>query len=352
MSLPNPHPLQSWSWGDFKSRWGWSAAPLLLQIHDKPGGRPPLAAALVLKRALPRTRFSILYVPKGPILDFNNAPLRRVVLAQLEQVARQDKAIFIKIDPDLISAWGQEDDRKSPVGAKFVEELEDRQWRFSQDQVQFRNTVELDLERSEDDILASMKQKTRYNIRLASRKGVVVRRGDAADFPAIAEIYAETAARDGFTIRPQEYYLDAWQTMYDDGMAQPFIADYDGDILGAVIIVHYGGKALYMYGASTGRERKRMPNHLLQWEAIRWAKSAGCKVYDFWGAPNEFEETDPLWGVWRFKAGFNGQVIRHIGAWDFPTRPFYYWAYTVVIPKYLDFIRNRRENHTSTQLGS
>ena len=86
-----------------------------------------------------------------------------------------------------------------------------------------------------------------------------------------------------------------------------------------------------------------MPNHLLQWEAIRWAKAAGYKVYDFWGAPDDFVESDPLWGVWRFKAGFNGQVIKHIGAWDFPAQRLLYWLYTVLIPKYLDFLRSRRD---------
>jgi lipid II:glycine glycyltransferase (peptidoglycan interpeptide bridge formation enzyme) len=94
-----------------------------------------------------------------------------------------------------------------------------------------------------------------------------------------------------------------------------------------------------MYGASTDLERQRMPNYLLQWEAIRWAQAQGCTVYDFWGAPDEFVEDDPLWGVWRFKSGFNGQVVRHIGAWDFPARPFWYWIYTAVIPKYIAFLR-------------
>lgn len=342
--LPNPHPLQSWTWADFKSRWGWTATPLLLQVLDEPAGKPPQAAAMLLKRIIPRTGMSILYVPKGPVLDYNDPPLRRVVLAQLEQVARQEKAIFIKIDPGVIQAWGLDDDRKSPIGAKFMEELKDRQWRFSHDQVQFRNTVELDLERDEETLLAMMKQKTRYNIRLASRKGVVVRKGTPEDFDMIAGIYSETAARDGFTIRSMDYYLDAWQTLYDGGMAQPFIAEYEDKVLGAIIVVHNGERALYMYGASTNKERKLMPNHLLQWEAIRWAKDAGCRIYDFWGAPNEFVAGDPLWGVWRFKAGFNGQVVRHIGAWDFPARPFFYWLFTAVIPKYLDFIRSRRES--------
>lgn len=346
-SLPNPHPLQSWFWADFKSRWGWTAIPLLLQIHDEPAGKPPLAAAMVLKRNIPRTGMSILYVPKGPILDYNDSALRRVVLAQLEQVARQDKAVFIKIDPNVIHAWGLDDDRKSPIGAKFTEELVDRKWRLSKDQIQFRNTVELDLQRDEEALMAAMKQKTRYNIRLAGRKGVVVRKGTPEDFAIIAGMYTETATRDGFTIRPVEYYLDAWQTLFDGGMAQPFVAEYEGDTLAAIIVVHNGDRALYMYGASTNKERKRMPNHLLQWEAIRWARDSGCIIYDFWGAPDEFVESDPLWGVWRFKAGFSGQVVRHIGAWDFPVRPFFYWVYTVVIPKYLDFIRSRGDSENS-----
>lgn len=319
---------------------------MLLKVIDEPDDLPPLAAAMVLKREIPNTRLSILYVPKGPVLDYKDPALRRVALAQLEQIARRERAIFVKIDPDVIRAWGQDDSQKSPTGAKFMEELKFRGWRYSQDQIQFKNSVELDLERDEDTLLSSMRQKTRYNIRLAGRKDVVVRQGTAEDFPAIAALYSETAARDSFTIRPVEYYLDAWQTLDDAEMAQPFIAEYEGEMLGAIIIVHYGGRALYMYGASSSKERKRMPNHLLQWEAIRWAKSAGSRVYDFWGAPDEFAETDPLWGVWRFKAGFNGQVVQHIGAWDFPNKPLFYWVYTGLIPRYLDFMRSRRTNNS------
>jgi lipid II:glycine glycyltransferase (peptidoglycan interpeptide bridge formation enzyme) len=205
--LPGAHPLQSWAWGHFKARWGWQATPLLLQVHDRPDGHKPLAAAMLLKRQLPRSPFSVLYVPKGPVLDYKDGALRRVALAQLEQIARLEKAIFVKIDPDVVWSWGLEDERRSPTGAKFVTELEERGWRFSDDQIQFRNTVELDLTRSEDDLLAAMKQKTRYNIRLAGRKEVAVRLGTDADFERIAAMYKTTAARDGFAVRPVEYYL-------------------------------------------------------------------------------------------------------------------------------------------------
>jgi peptidoglycan pentaglycine glycine transferase (the first glycine) len=330
--LPMSHPLQSWAWGEFKSRWGWSARPLLLSVH---------AAALVLKRQAPGLRLSILYVPRGPLLDYTDGALRRVMLAQLERLARVEGAIYVKIDPEVAAAWGTDGVQRSPIGRKFAEEMAARGWRLSADQVQFRNTVELDLTRSEDEILGAMRPKTRYNIGLARRKEVVVRPGTAADFPQLVAMYLETAARDSFAARPAAYYLDAWQTFYAAGMAQPLIAEHDGRALAAVIIVHDGRRAIYMYGASTQLERPRMPNYLLQWEAIRWARAQGYEVYDLWGAPDEFLETDALWGVWRFKAGFEGRVVQHIGAWDYPARPFWYWLYTAVVPRYVAFLRRR-----------
>ncbi len=339
--LPLSHALQSWVWGDFKSRWGWSAQRLTLAT---PGNNERIvAAAQVLKRQIPRLSGSILYVPKGPLFESSDSSLRLRLLPALENLAKREKAIFIKIDPEIVRYWGAEKEKESAVGAKFVQELQKRGWRFSAEQIQFRNTVELDLTKSEEELLAAMKSKTRYNIRLAGRKGITVRHGTAQDFPAIATMYAETAERDGFTIRPIDYYLDAWNSFYDAEMALPLIAEFEGTALAAVILVRHGNRAIYMYGASTNRERKRMPNHLLQWEAIRWAKSIGCKIYDFWGAPDEFVEKDPLWGVWRFKEGFHGEVVWHIGAWDYPAKPFWYWAYTQILPRYLNFLRSRNQ---------
>ncbi|MCP4422932.1 MAG: peptidoglycan bridge formation glycyltransferase FemA/FemB family protein [Chloroflexi bacterium] len=337
--LSNAHALQSWTWGEFKSRWGWSAVRYALEIEGK-----PLAAFQILKRRLPRLPFCILYVPKGPALDYNDAALRRVVLAELEAIAAREKAVFIKIDPDVVKSWGLEPERLSPIGAKFVQELKQRGWRFSNEQIQFRNTVEMAVQRPEEELLAAMHSKTRYNIRLAGRKGIVIRQGTPDDFPLIAEMYRETATRDGFTIRPLEYYMDIWQALYEAGMAHPLLAEYEGDPVAAVVLIRSGDRVIYMYGASTHKERKRMPNHLLQWEAIRWAKEQGVETYDFWGAPDEFVETDSMWGVWRFKKGFSGQVVRHIGAWDFVARPAFYWLYTVALPQYLDFLRSKTKN--------
>ena len=347
--LPDAHALQSWVWGDFKSRWGWSAQRLTLTIAQS--SWEPLAAAQVLKRRIPRLPYSILYVPKGPVLNYNDRELRLQTLAELEKLAKREKAILIKIDPEVVRCWGIEQERKSPLGTRFVQELQGRGWIHSAEQIQFPNTVLLDLTQSEEDLLAAMKSKTRYNIRLAARKDITVRQGTMEDLSALAAMYEETAARDGFTIRPMAYYLDAWRSFMDAGMGMPLLAEYEGDPVAAIFLVRYGDRVTYMYGASTQRERNRMPNYLLQWEAIRWAKAEGCTTYDFWGAPTEFVEDDPLWGVWRFKDGFRGDVVWHIGAWDYPARAFWYNVYARLLPRYVEFLRSRNRASNEGELN-
>ena len=347
--MPNAHALQSWAWGQFKSRWGWEARPMTLTVAGS--SWETTAAAMVLKRRIPRTPFCVLYVPRGPALDYHDVARRRQVLGKLEQMAKHERAIFVKIDPEIVHSWGlEEEERASPLGAAVARDLRKRGWLPSTEQIQFRNTVELPLEATEEQLLAAMKQKTRYNIRLAERKGVIVRRGTPDDFPTLVAMYQETAARDGFTVRPAAYYLDGWTTLYEAGMAQPLVAEVEGQAVAAVILVRFGERVIYMYGASSGEARERMPNHLLQWEAIRWARAKGAKVYDFWGAPDDFNESDRMWGVWRFKAGFNGEVVRFIGAWDYPARPLLYRLYTQAIPRYLNLLRARQERPSRESL--
>lgn len=337
-SLPTHHILQSWEWGDFKERYGWRAERLAFRDGDR-----IVAAAQVLARQASPLPVSILYVPKGPALDYGDRPLRIAVLRALVAHARRRRAIFIKIDPDVVLATGvpgTDEDLRVPTGGDFCQDLTATGWRFSGDQIQFRNTVQLDLRQSEDDLLAAMKQKTRYNIRLAGRKGVTVRRGSKDDLRLLFEMYAVTAERDGFIIRPLSYYRNAWGAFIEAGLACPLIAEYEGEPLGAVILFAFGDRAWYMYGASRDVHRDKMPNQLLQWEAMRWAKSRGATIYDMWGAPNEFVESDPMYGVWRFKAGFGGQVVRHVGAWDKVISRPWHWIYTFVIPLYLGLRRS------------
>lgn len=339
LALPNPHILQSWAWGEFKSRHGWSVVRLLFQE----GGRA-VAAASVLERRLPRLPLSVLYVPKGPALNWNDTGLAARLLAGLERMARQRRALFLKIDPDLYYPDGAPDFCPRPTNASEVAcLLASRGWRFSTEQVQFRNTLLLDLTRPEEDLLAAMKQKTRYNIRLATRRGVQVREGTAADADIFYQLYAETARRDRFPIRPADYYRDAWGSFLKAEQARLLLAEVEGEVVAGLILFTFGPTAWYMYGASSDRYRERMPNHLLQWEAIRCARAAGCSLYDLWGAPDTLAESDPMWGVVRFKLGLGGQLVRGLGAWDFPVHRLGYWLYGVAVPRYLGWLRARQQ---------
>jgi len=326
--LPVAHVLQTWEWGAFKSRYGWQAARYLWLEGDQ-----PRAAASVLTRRIGHRRPAVMYVPKGPALDYGDTVLVEQVLARLEATARQERTFFVKIDPDV---WTD-----TAEGKVVVETLRRRGWHASREQVQFRNTILLDLARSPDELLAAMKSKWRYNTRLAARKGVTVRRGTPADLPLLYQMYAETAARDGFVIRPQDYYRDAWGAFVEAGLAQPLIAEVEGEAVAMVLIFHFAGQAWYMHGASRAIHREKMPNHLLQWEAMRWAREQGGEIYDMWGAPDVMDESDPLWGVYHFKRGFGGEFVRHIGAWDFPVSRPGYWLYSTVMPHALAAMRWR-----------
>lgn len=337
LALPNPQVLQSWAWGEFKSRHGWSATRLLFQEQGR-----TVAAASVLQRKLPRLPASLLYVPRGPALDWTDAALADRVLAELGNLARQRRALLIKIDPDVYYPGDVPAFSPRPACAPDTARLLARGgWRFSGEQIQFRNTVLLDLARPEDELLAAMRQKTRYNIRLAARRGVQISHGGAGDLDRFYRLYAETSRRDGFLIREAAYYHDAWSSLLEEGLAHLLLAEVEGETVAGLFLLTFGPVAWYMYGASSGRHRKHMPNQLLQWQAIRRAQAVGCTLYDLWGAPDQLDESDPMWGVVRFKLGLGGQLARGLGAWDLPINRAGYWFYTVARPRYLAWLRRR-----------
>ena len=330
--LPGAHVLQTWEWGKTKAQTGWAARRLLFLSEGL-----PCAAVSFLVRRLFRLPFTVAYVPRGPALDYADAPLLEAMLTRLEDEARRARAIFVKIDPAVRA--------DSDTGVAAQAALRRRGWLSSAEQVQFRNTMILDLAQGEDALLAAMKQKTRYNVRLAQKRGVRVRAGSEDDLPVFYRLYAHTGERDGFLVRPYAYYETVWTTFLRAGLAHLLLAEVEGETVGGLILFRFGDTAWYFYGASADAHRERMPNYLLQWEAIRWAKAQGCRRYDFWGAPDELDEKDPLWGVYRFKEGFGGEFVRGLGAWDFPVSRSLYWLYTVVMPRVLAMMRRRHRSN-------
>lgn len=326
--LPDPHVLQSWEWGQFKAKYGWTPTRVAF-CSDEPGDKPR-GVAQILRRPLPHTPFAVLYVPKGPVVDWQDREAVNATLAGLEQLARVQHAIFVKIDPDISESG-------------FLS----GRWRASREQIQFRNTMLLDLTPTEDRLLAAMRPKTRYNIRLAQKRGVRIESGTLDDLPLFYEMYVETGARDQFLVRKFPYYRDAWGAFMDAGHAQILLARVGQETVAGLILFVFGKRAWYFYGASRNAHRDMMPNHLLQWEAIRWARSRGCSVYDFWGAPDTLDESAPMYGVYRFKEGFGGKFTPHIGAYDHVVNPALYFMYAVVRPYYLQRLRKR---HAQSEL--
>ena len=319
--------LQTWDWGEFKwATGGWEPQRLAFKRDAQ-----IVAQASLLTRKIGPLR--VMYASKGPALDYADLDLAESVIKELEKRANRFGVVWLKIDPDVIAATGvpgSDDDRTDDSGREISRLLKRRGWRSSDSQVQFRNTLTIYLNQSEDEILATMSGNTRRKIRVAAKKGVTIRSASVDDLPLLYQLYRVTGERDDFLIRPFDYYQRAWEEFMRNGLAHALIAEHDGKAIAHVILFHFGRKCWYFYGASSNEERERMPNYALQWEAIKWAKAQGYAAYDMWGAPDVFDESDSLWGVYQFKRGFRGKFIRHIGAWDFAQNPTLFYIYTRV----------------------
>ncbi|MEN9564121.1 MAG: hypothetical protein RIR73_2365 [Chloroflexota bacterium] len=369
-NLPDPHFLQTYEWGQVKAKYGWVPYYALWTADGKfiisqttenwslDTGNI-VAAALILKRTALR-RFSIFYAPKGTLMDWTNETLRKRVLDDLQSFAKKQGAIFLKLDPDVVLGRGvpaSVDEVTENSGQAVRSDLRRRGWVESSDQIQFRNTVMLDLSASEDEILMRMKQKTRYNVRLAEKKGVTVRVGGVDDLPMLYKMYAETSVRDGFVIRDEEYYMMVWNLFMSAAVsgqpsAAPLIAEVDGEAVAAIFLFMFAGRGYYVYGMSRDKHREKMPTYLLQWAAMKHAKAHGCLTYDLWGAPDVFDESDSMWGVYRFKEGLGGEVIRTLGAYDFAPSKFWYSMYSDIMPRVLNFMRSRGKEKTKQGLNA
>jgi lipid II:glycine glycyltransferase (peptidoglycan interpeptide bridge formation enzyme) len=313
---PNGHILQTARWAQLKSAFGWAAQRAELRTIPSPDA-PLLGGASILFRRLPWGQ-TVAYVPKGPVVDWAAADQTRAVLTMAREFARKQHAALLKIEPEL------------PDTPEVSARLAGYGFVRSPQRVQPLSTIHIDLAADDETILARMKPKWRYNVRLAERKGVAVRDGFAADLPAIQKLMDVTGERDGFGVHSAEYHAAATAIFQPAGLMTWLLAEAEGETLAAIAVFALGARAWYMWGASGESGRNLMPNHALQWAAMRWAKARGCTLYDLWGIPAEVGAnpdayTEPeswgeggLWGVYRFKQGFGGQVVRYTGAWDLP----------------------------------
>ncbi|MGB2896774.1 MAG: peptidoglycan bridge formation glycyltransferase FemA/FemB family protein [Anaerolineales bacterium] len=304
------HILQTSAWGTLKSSFGWKTR--YIRMNN--------SGAQILFRKLP-LGFTLAYIPKGPIGDWLPE-----LLPALIQVCKEERAFMLKIEPD--AAWV----------SGLADQLQTHGFRLSTQTIQPQRTITVDLTADEDEILGRMKQKTRYNIRLAERKGVTVQPWN--NIRAFAAMTLETAERDQFGAHNQAYFQDAYDLFHPSGECELLVAEIEGEPVAAMMVFARGQRAWYFYGASLSIHREKMPTYLLQWEAMRWSKVHGCLSYDLWGIPDADEKTledqftsrsDGLWGVYRFKRGFGGDIIRSMGAWDLAYNPMLFQLYQLAL---------------------
>ena len=301
--------LQSYEWGEFKSKLGWDH--FIVAVEE---GSVIKAGMSILSRKLPVVKKNFFYAPRGPIVPMNDPGAMNALIDGVCVEAALRNAIALKIDPEI-----DEND------ATAINVLKNKGFTRKQKQVQPRTTYFLDLTKSLDELLKSFEEKTRYNIRLAEKKGVKVREDSTqAGIETFYKIYRETSKRDVFLIHPKSYYMKLKECLIDRGMANVFIAEYNNVPVASLFAFRFGDRIWYMYGASINDYRNVMPNHALHWHLIKWAKEKGLKIYDLWGVPSSPSEKHPLFGVYRFKKGFNGAVRSWIGAYDLPFEPISY----------------------------
>ena len=325
--------LQSFQWGEFKSRAGWSPVRVALYRSGV-----PVVAAQFLFRSSPIGR--IAYVPRGPIVADGEEALLPDFFDEVHRIARRMGAFYLKVEPE----W--------PDRPESVQQISVLGFRPS-DPIQPRSTLLLDLRVEEGALAASLNPRTRYNIGLAARRGVEVSVVGENELEEFYRLLEGTSNRSHFPIHSLDYYQSLWKSLAPRGQAHLLTARYQGETLSTVMLLTMGTSAYYMYGGSSTNHRNLKPSDLLQWEAIRWAKKQGCQTYDFWGIPDEVgrqvtarqdaqidvstgARADPsrdLWGVYQFKRGFGGQPVRYVGAWDYVYSQNRYWLWHAMLPR-------------------
>lgn len=329
---PN-NPLQSPLWGRVKRHTGWR--PRAFSFASELGDGDLLALCR------PTTdRYPHLYVPFGPEIELESE-LQGPFLEGLSQKLRSEvgpECIFVRYDLTWESPYSDAQAEDPPPHR--VREIrmnfgtDDWNLRKSPTDVQPPDTVQLELHCDDDELLAAMKPKTRYNIRLSERRGVTVRRGGWGDLAAWYSIYRETSRRKGIVAADLEYFGSllglAAKEPENGTRVELLVAEHRDVFLGGIIVAAEGDIAVYLYGATDYQFRRMMPAYRLQWEAIRWARSTGCTTYDFHGIPPNNEPDHPMHGLYRFKTGFGGRTIHRRGCWDFPFDPDRYRVFEAV----------------------
>ena len=282
-----------------------------------------IGAIMVLIRKIPIFG-NFMYVARGPICDIHDKKVLKDLADGLKDRAKKYNAFTLRMEPDVKSS--DEEFREIMEDLGFW--VNDKGKNFT-DGIQPRYVFRLDIKnKTEEEIFSAFHQKTRYNVRLAGKKGVEIREGKKEDLKDFHEIMKVTGKRDNFMIRPLAYF----EKMYDELAPKHLklmMAYYNGKPISGIIDIIYGNKVWYLYGASSNEHRNLMPNYLLQWEMIKYSIEHKKDMYDFRGVTGIVDEKDPHYGLYRFKKGFNAEFTEFIGEIYINFKPLKYKLYKI-----------------------
>ena len=303
--------MQMSSWADVKNNWKWRG----IVCKDADGAICGTIAVLI--RKVPVLPYSLFYCPRGPVCDLHNKEVFTTLLDALKELGKEYHCCDIKMDPDV----GVDDDefRKFVTDLGFKLMGNTMSFETAQPRFVFRLDVK---DKTEEEVIASFHSKTRYNIRLSVRKGVTVEIKGPEAAEEFHKIMIETGDRDDFGIRSADYFKRMVTAMGED--ARIYMAYFEGKAIAGSLAIRCGNKVWYLYGASSNENRNVMPNYLVQWSMIQWAIESGCEIYDFRGVSGFLDESNPLYGIYRFKKGFNGDLVEFMGEMDLILKPFGY----------------------------
>jgi lipid II:glycine glycyltransferase (peptidoglycan interpeptide bridge formation enzyme) len=342
---PQAHVLQESAWGELKRAYGWRVERVALtedQADDVVGAQraaPVLAGAQLLFRPLPFRLGTMAYLGMGPYVTSDDQ--WEALWRAMDGCARKHGAAFLKWEPGIVPPHPP---TPSPTQAERGGEnfaLDAAKWGFreSPQTVQPPRTILIDISGDEEAILARMNQGTRRKIRQSQKNGIRYYEGTRDDVATFTRLMQTTGERNEFGVHEPGYYQLAYD-LFVPRSAALILAEHEGDPLAGIMVFASGKTAWYFYGASSSVKRNLMATYGVQWAAIQWAKKRGCTVYDLWGIPDEDEATleaqfekrdDGLWGVYGFKRGWGGQVVRSAGAWDKVYNPVVYAAYRLAL---------------------
>ena len=293
----------SFSWGQLKHSFGWGVRRFWLEE-----GNVPFAGGQILIKKAPIPSMALAYAPRGLLVDYDNPDAVKAVSDAVREICLEENAVILKTEPMVPS------ESDMTVYRKAGHSPTDKG-------VQPKQTLVLDLKQSEEDLLAGMKGRTRYNARLAEKKGVRIINGNGdEELNRFYGLLESTSKRKHFLVHNRTYY-DRMLELFQDNI-RIFLAEYEDMTLSGVFLLTFGKYAYYSYGASRREHSNTKSTQGLQWAAIRWAKHNGFKEYDFWGIPDNPAKDHPLYGVFKFKEGFGGDIERYIGAYDMDIKPF------------------------------